>query len=85
MFIRAVVCDIVQGRHGPYAVAQAEGVEGSITFALTRPCWQEEDVPELGVCVVLWSLRRKRAGWRAMKARLVQLSDEVTPETTERK
>lgn len=65
---------ILNGRHGAYAVATCKGV-GSITFSLDPPVWQEKDRPEPGMYVMLYELRRKRAGWRAQHGRFVKPSD----------
>jgi len=74
--VQAVVQKIdSDGRHGPYAVATAEGL-GSITFSLEGSVWNEEDVPEPGEIVLLSKLRKKRAGWRAMFGRRYRPSDE---------
>lgn len=71
---------IVDGKHGPYAVARSE-VVGTITFALDSSVWQEKDWPEPGMCVLLWCLRKKRAGWRAQQGRFVEPSDEQQANT----
>ena len=74
--IQAIVQKIVmEGRHGPYAVATSISVLGSITFSLTKEVWGEEDRPEPGTFVILNKLRKKRAGWRAMNGRFVRPSD----------
>ena len=66
--IKAVVQKVItDGKHGPYAVASAEGLVGSITFSLEPTVWIEEDLPEEGTIVYLTNLRQKRAGWRAKK------------------
>jgi len=68
--ITAVVQDVIQnGRHGPYAVATSDGIEGSITFSLKPGVWQEKVVPEPGISVILSDLQKKRAGWRALCGR----------------
>lgn len=74
---QAVVEKIIRdGSHGPYAVARSPGLKGSITFSLDASVWQEEDWPEPGMYVVLTSLRKKRAGWRAKHGRFVKPSEE---------
>lgn len=79
--IKAVVQKTVSnGRHGPYAVATSDEMTGSITFSLDPPVWQEDDVPESGVSVLLSDLRKKRAGWRALSGRFLRPSDEQQPE-----
>jgi len=75
--VRAIVQKVVpEGDHGPFAVAEAEGLEGSTTFSLEPTVWQEEEWPEEGMIVVLGKLRKKRAGWRAKTGRFLQPSDE---------
>lgn len=75
--IRAVVQKVVsQGRHGAYAVATSEQIEGSVTFSLEPTVWQEKEFPEEGSVVHLWKLRQKRAGWRAKAGRFTKPSDE---------
>ncbi len=74
--IQVVIQQVVKGRHGPYAVASSNEINGSITFSLKKPFWEENDWPEKGMVVVLSELRKKRAGWRAMKARFFKPSDE---------
>lgn len=71
---------IVDGKHGPYVVARSE-VVGTITFALDSSVWQENDLPEPGMCVMLSQLRKKRAGWRAQQGRFVEPSDEQRANT----
>jgi len=70
--VRAVVHSIVEnGKHGPYAVATAEGIEGTITFSLLpEKGWQEEIWPEPGNVVLLDDVRERRLGWRAHQTRL---------------
>ena len=46
---------IVDGDHGPYAVARSEKL-GIITFSLDSKVWQESEWPEPGTCVMLFSL-----------------------------
>ncbi len=77
--VHAVVQRVISGgRHGPYAVARSEKVEGSITFSLLGSVWQERVAPEPGEIVYLTDLRRKRAGWRAMGGRYLRPSDQQT-------
>lgn len=71
---------VINGRHGPYAVAYDEEI-GSVTFALKSPVWTESDPPENGVYVMLSKVRKKRSGWRAEEARFMQPSDEKKPAT----
>lgn len=79
-----VVRHVAQGKHGPYAVAHNDSLKGSITFALSKPCWNETSEPKSGELVVLSNLRRKRAGWRALKARFYQPTDEQKGGTTKK-
>ena len=77
------------GRHGPYATAMVDhpdivtldNPKGFVTFSLEPTVWQEEDWPETGTYVVLWTIIRKRKGWRAKKGRYLKPSDEVAKET----
>lgn len=67
---RAVVQKVCRdGEHGPYAVATLDpcvrGLEGSVTFSLKPPIWNEMTDPEQGAVVTLKHLTQKRAGWRA--------------------
>jgi hypothetical protein len=70
---------IEKGRHGPYAVVRTEELE-TVTLSLNQDAWQEKDRPEPGMYVILSDLRKKRAGWRALKGRYVKPSDEQNPE-----
>ncbi len=73
---RAIVGNIVDGRHGPYAVATAEGIKGSVTFSLDPSVWKGKKKLELGTEVMLYELTKKRAGWRAGRVRFYEPSDE---------
>lgn len=75
--IVAVVQRVLNGEHGPYAVTTAQGVEGSITFSLAEDVWEGGSDPDPGEMVLLSSLIRKKAGWRAGRARRYTLDDEV--------
>lgn len=77
--VRAVVERVVpQGRHGPYMVTRSDGeARLNITVSLDKTVWQEQTLPEPGTYVILSQLSKKRAGWRAGSARLLQLSDEI--------
>ncbi len=66
---------IIPDQHGPYAVIRVKGL-GSVTFSLEPPVWLEPDYPEQGTYVVLSQIRKKRAGWRAMKGRFMKPSDQ---------
>jgi hypothetical protein len=75
---QATVQKIVNGRHGHYAVATSEDILGSITFSLDFPCWKEADNPDPGTIVKLSNLRKKRDGWRAMRACDLKPTEEET-------
>lgn len=80
---RAIVEKIIlDGKHGPYAVAREDRL-GVVTFSLDRNVWREKKFPEPGTCVILSDLVRKSAGWRAENARLFSPSDEQ--QTTSKK
>lgn len=68
---KGIVEKVVQGAHGPYGVVRHADL-GSVTFSLLPPVWNEEDVPECGMEVETRMLRKKRGGWRAMRAWYVQ-------------
>ena len=70
--VRAVVQGVEQnGKHGPYAWAEAGGIEGNITFSLLpENGWQENVWPEPGNVVLLDDIRERRLGWRAHQAKL---------------
>lgn len=77
----AMVEKIVRtGKHGPYAVARTAELDGSVTFSLDSENWQEREWPEPGTCVMLSDVRKKRAGWRAHRARFVKPSDKPAPQ-----
>lgn len=84
MTYKAIVEKIVsRGRHGPYAVATCEAFDGSVTFGLTSPVWNEKEYPEPGTYVILTDIRKKRAGWRANSGRFFQPADEPKPSNEE--
>jgi hypothetical protein len=68
----------LRGPHGPYAFAMTEeGAETKkVTFSLNENVWQESEMPEEGVYVVISQLRKKRKGWRAYHARFLTPADE---------
>lgn len=79
---RAVVHAVVEGKHGPYAIAEPEGLghcppgmEGSVTFTLLDGVWEEDRWPEAGDYVLLSQIHQKRGGWRATKVRFYRPSD----------
>ena len=69
---RAIVHDIVDGKHGQYAVATSDEIDGVVTFSLTPDVWKEAVLPQRGIEVVLSDVVKKRAGWRALKAAFVR-------------
>lgn len=73
---------VLDGKHGPYAVATAKGL-GIVTFSLEQSVWQEQSHPESGTLVILSDLRLKRAGWRAHTGRFVRPSDQQSVPSTE--
>ncbi len=73
--ITAIVQSIIKGPHGKYAVASSRAISGSITFSLGKDVWEEAKEPEPGFFVVLSKVHKKRAGWRAYKARFLSLQD----------
>ena len=77
-FLRVIVDKVVNGARGPYAVARHVNL-GVITFSLNKPVWEDEGTPERGIEVMLFDLRKKRAGWRAMRGRFVRPSDDQQP------
>lgn len=80
--IKAVVQKVIrEGKHGPFAVATSDQLEGSVTFSLEPTVWKEREWPEEGVMVFLGELRQKRAGWRAKTGRFWKPSDEQLQQT----
>ncbi len=80
--IKAVVQKVFrEGKHGPFAVATSEQLEGSVTFSLEPTVWEEKEWPEEGFMVFLGEIRQKRAGWRAKKGRFWKPSDEQIQQT----
>ncbi len=74
---RAVVQQVIrEGKHGPYAVASSDQINGSITFSLDPIVWKESEYPRSGYEVILGDVRNKRAGWRAHSARSVRPTDQ---------
>ena len=72
---------IREGKHGPFAVATSNQLEGSVTFSLEPTVWKEKEWPEEGMMVCLGELRQKRAGWRAKNGRFWKPSDEQAQQT----
>lgn len=66
---------ILNGKHGPYAVASLKRDKESVfvTFSLSQPVWREDGLPEEGNIVILKDIRKKKAGWRAYIASFVRL------------
>jgi hypothetical protein len=66
----AVVQSVVNGFHGPYAIVSVISgeFEGSVTFGLQPPIWNESRPPSGGEFVVISDLSEKRNGWRANRA-----------------
>lgn len=65
---KAIVQDIIHsGKHGPFAVAAVEGVDGSVTFSLITD-WHENRWPEKGSIIWVDDWQWKRAGWRVHRA-----------------
>lgn len=75
-YIGVVEKIITDGPHGPYALVTKVEPLGSVTFSLRPPVWNEDDLPEPGMYVVLEKVRRKRAGWRANSGRFLKPSDQ---------
>ena len=76
--IKATVTSIVpkNKNHGAYAVAKAQGVEGSITFSLRPAVWSERSKPEPRDNVFLDDVRKNGSGFRSHVARFWRPSDE---------
>jgi hypothetical protein len=74
---------IREGKHGPYAVAVVRKGDGVayVTFSLTRKTWKGRTLPERGNFVVLSEINRKMKGWRAGRARFVNMEDDVPDDT----
>lgn len=73
---------VLDGKHGPYAVATAKRL-GTVTFSLLQGVWHEQSHPESGTLVILSDVRLKRAGWRAYSGRFVRPSDQQPVPSTE--
>lgn len=74
---KALVKAIKEGHRGPYFEAECK-IEKEImmvTVSLNRDVWQEKAWPEGGMEVIISDIRKKRAGWRAFKARFYRLYD----------
>jgi len=76
--LKAVVQKVIDGKHGCYAVANSDKIEGSITFSLDPTVWKEKVYPQEGYMVVLSDIRKKSAGWRAHSARFLRPNDKVS-------
>ena len=73
---------IANGKHGSYAVATHKKL-GKITFSLDHKVWKEKETPDAGSLVILQSVRKKRAGWRAKQARFFTPEDQQTEKRKE--
>lgn len=66
-----IVSGVLDGKHGPYAVATCDEIEGgTITFSCKEPVWTEKHQPKPGDVVLLFDVYRRRGGWCARNARL---------------
>lgn len=74
--LTATVTSLRSGRFGPFAIASSDMVDGSVTFSLRQPVWDETRDPEPGDTVYLSTLRRTKAGWRALRGRFLKPADE---------
>jgi hypothetical protein len=80
--IVGIVTNIIEGRHGAYAVSAVEGPMIYVTFSLADgDVWPsginlKEDSDE-GTWVILSCITRKRSGYRALKARPFEDKDET--------
>ena len=72
--VTGVIQRIIDGKHGPYAVAKVDAL-GNVTFSLASDVWHEDGQPSQGEVVLLRDIRKKRAGWRALDARYLRPSD----------
>ncbi len=74
----AVVLNICQGEHGPYAVAKIEKGEHTghtLTFSVDAQVWTEDRPPRKGDKVILEDVHERTGGFRAERARPKRLSD----------
>jgi hypothetical protein len=83
--IKAVVGTIRKGHKGSFAIATAEGIEGSVTFSLKKGVWKEKGHPKKGDSIFLSDLRQTNSGWRALSARFWKPSDEQQKQPKQRK
>lgn len=83
--LQALIINVVDGKHGFYAVTVASfnGEEIYLTFSLQKEVLEEEIsfAPEVlsqlpGTHVVLSNIIKKRKGWRALHARFLNLSED---------
>ena len=63
------------GKHGPYAIAVSDQMEGTISFSLDPPVWNESIMPTEKMEVILSDIIKAAGGWRAMSARFVRPTD----------
>lgn len=64
------------GQHGPFAYAHCNEQNVDITFMLSADVWQGNSIPEIGDEVILWDLKKRHAGWRALGARFLTLEED---------
>jgi hypothetical protein len=81
-FVAIVEKIVLSGKHGPYVLVRSDEL-GSITFSLDKSVWQEKDLPDEGIYVMLSDLRKKRAGWRAEHGRFLRPSDQLSVSSTQ--
>lgn len=74
--VKAVVQKVVRDGKHPYVVAIPEQGGESITITLEKRVWRESEDPNPGEIVLLSKIRKNRRGWRAMRGRFLQPSDE---------
>ena len=75
--LRATVVRVVRNGKRPYVICNSEEIQGeSVTFGLNEEVWQENKQPAADDEVMLTELVRGKGGWRAMRARLLRVSDE---------
>ena len=60
---------------GDIVFAKAESY-GTVTFKLSLDVWSGDGLPQKGEIVILEQITRFKRGWRALKARRFNLSDE---------
>ena len=63
------------GPKGPYFVAVAKGIQGSVTCSYGPDAWRESREPKPGDVVILSDVTKVGDGLRASSGRLWRLSD----------